>query len=478
MRAPRLRVSIRAKLALPVAAAVMVLALSGAFLVRDSLERSLEEELDRRALALASELALRATHESLFEDVVGLDRLVTDMMTRDDVRYVVVIGSSGYVLTSSFAAGVPTDLVAIFETPREDIRSPVAFRTAEGVNADYVAQMIGGQLGTVHLGVTRTRIHDQARERGRMVLGLGAMAALGAALLSFVIAHLATDPLRRLADAASRVGTGDLSVRSGVDSDDEVGDLAVRFDEMIERLRDNQSRLELAHRQMVRTERLAVAGQVASGVAHEIGNPLHAARQFAEALKDNPNAQERYLPLVDEALGRIDKVISQMLGFSSERTLDPRPTDVNEVVRSALDFVRYDPRSREVRLESDRVAGGAMAFVDPDVLNQVLINLMVNALDAVGRDGRIRVSTATQGGEGDESFVVVAVSDDGPGIPAELRERIFEPFYTTKEVGEGTGLGLSVSQELLEVQRGRLALRSGAGEGATFEVWLPTREVV
>lgn len=472
----RLRVNIRAKLALPVALAVMGLGLGGAFLVRRSLEHSLEEELDRRALALVSELALRATHEALVEDVVGLDRIVADVMTRDDVRYVVVIGASGYVMASSFQAGVPTDLIGVFETPRDHITSPVDFRTADGVTRDYVAQMIEGRLGTVHLGVEQARIHNQARERGRAVLLLGLLAALGASLLSFVIAHLATDPLRRLADAASRVGKGDLSARSGVDSGDEVGDLAARFDEMVERLADGQARLELAHRQMVRTERLAVAGQVASGVAHEIGNPLHAARQFSEALRDNPGDRERYLPLIDEALGRIDKVISQMLGFSAERTLDPRSTDVDEVVRGALDFVRYDPRSRDVLLEAAPSDRPATAIVDPDALSQVLINLVVNALDAVGGEGRIRVATEVREDGGERSSVVVAVADDGPGIPAHLRERIFEPFYTTKDVGQGTGLGLSVSQELLAVQGGQLVLRSEPGEGSTFEVWLPTVE--
>lgn len=117
-----------------------------------------------------------------------------------------------------------------------------------------------------------------------------------------------------------------------------------------------------------------------------------------------------------------------------------------------------------------------MATVDPDALNQVLINLMVNALDAVGRDGRIRITTAVHRNGGGAPSVVVGVTDDGPGIPAEMRERIFEPFYTTKDAGEGTGLGLSVSQELLEVQHGRLVLRSDPGEGATFEVRLPAAE--
>ncbi len=470
------RVSMRAKLALPVTAAVLGLGLAGALIVRSSLERSLEQELARRAQALVSETALRATREALVDDVVGLDRVVDGAMRRDDVRYVVVIGPSGYVLSSSFPAGVPIDLIGIFESPRDAITSPVDFRTTEGVISDYVAQMIDGRLGTVHLGISHARIHAQARDRGRTVLLWGVGAAFLAALLAFGVAHLATRSVRQLADAAARLGGGDLSTRSGVSAKDEVGDLAIQFDTMAARLEENQERLETAHRQLLRTERLAVTGQVASGVAHEIGNPLHAARQFAEALRERPDDQGRYLPLIDEALTRIDRVIKQMLGFSSERAMEPRPTDASEVVEGALEFVRFDHRSRNVEFESAVGETVPAAMIDPDALHQVLVNLLVNALDALDGSGHIRVSVAGVVSPSRNGSVVITVRDDGPGIDRDLRAQVFEPFFTTKEVGEGTGLGLSVSQELLEAQGGRLVLQPDAGTGTTFEIWLPATE--
>jgi C4-dicarboxylate-specific signal transduction histidine kinase len=283
-------------------------------------------------------------------------------------------------------------------------------------------------------------------------------------------------PIRQLAAAASRVGEGDLAARSGVDTADEVGDLARRFDEMVQRLQANQRSLEQAHEMMVRTERLAVLGQVTSGVAHEIGNPLHAARQFVEALRDRPERADRYLALIDEALQRIDKVIGQMLGYSRERRLERRPTDLNEVVLRSADFVGYDQRSHDVEIDLQLGQGLPRIDVDPDAMGQVVVNLMVNALDAVGGQGRIEVRTDVIRNGAPRPTVLLRVSDDGPGISPETARHIFDPFFTTKDAGKGTGLGLSVSQELVSVQGGSIRLTSGEQGGASFEVRLPAME--
>ena len=469
-------VSLRTKIALPVAVTMLVLGLGSASFVRRSVQASVQDELHRRSLSLVSELALRATQKALVEDQVGLEQVLRDVTSREDVVYVVVIGSSGYVVAHSFPAGVPDGLIGVFETPRASVDDVVSFQSEKGDVRDYVAQMIDGRLGTVHLGVAQGRIQQIALERGRAVLLLLAAGAILAAAFAWIVTHLATVPLRRLTHAATLVGEGDLDVRSGVRSHDEVGDLAARFDEMVERLAADQDRLQQAHQMLIRTERLAMVGKVSSGVAHEIGNPLHAARQFVEALRDNPGQSERYIALLEEALRRIDKVIDQMLGFSRERQLEPQPTDLNDVVTRAADFLSYDKRIRDTVLEVTLAPDLPPVHVDPDAMGQVVANLLVNALDAVEGGGHILISTQARTNGGDAPYAVVSVGDDGPGVPEELSDQIFDPFFTTKGAGQGTGLGLSVSQELLSVQGGRIELKTHAGGGASFEVWLPAAE--
>ncbi len=464
---------VRTKLAVPIAVAILLAGLATAVLVQRSVQVSLEDEQHQRALALSSELSARSTTKALVEDVVGLDHVVAELSQRQDVMYVVVIGASGFVLADSFAAGIPAGLIDVFESGRQDVADPVPFRTEAGVVHDYVAPMLGGRLGTVHLGMGQTRIRDRAREEGRLVLMLAVGAALFNALLAALLAHLATRPARQLTMAASRVAAGDLEVRSGVRTEDELGDLAEQFDEMVRRLRESHNKLNEAHHMVVRAERLAVVGQVASGIAHEIGNPLHAARQFIEALVDNPAAHRRYLPLAQEALDRIDNVISEMLGFTRERSLRPRAVDVNDAVSRALDFLRYDQRSRNVTLLKDLVDDLPDALVDPGALNQVLINLVVNSLDALDGQGTITIQTAPAvNGDGGRR-VLVRIRDDGPGIDTGSVERVFDPFFTTKEPGMGTGLGLSVSQQMMVVQGARLDYVEPEGPGACFEIMLP-----
>jgi len=467
---------LRTKLAVPIGLMILLLGVCTAVLMSRTILGSLEDELHRRALTLASEVSLRATQEALVEDRIALDAIIADTMTRDDVLYVVVIGAGGYVLTDSFDAGVPDDLIDIFEIPRASVDDPVAFDSDRGVVRDYVAPMVDGRLGTVHLGISQTRVQDAARSGGRKLLVFAVIAALATALLATVLTHIATQPVRQLTVAASHVAGGRLDVRSGVVSRDEIGDLAEQFDDMVAKLGGSQAKLREAHKMLVRSERLAVVGQVASGIAHEIGNPLHAARQFVDALAENPDAHRRYLPLTREALDRIDNVISEMLGFTRERSLRPRAVEVNAVVLKAVDFLRFDQRCRNVDLDQELTDDLPTTLVDPESIGQVVVNLVVNSLDALEGEGRVLVKTAARPNGDARQHVVVTVADDGPGIDPQTVERIFEPFYTTKDPGAGTGLGLAVSQRIVSVQGGRLEYVHVPGPGATFEIWLPAEE--
>ncbi len=467
---------LRTKLAVPIGLTILVLGLGTAALMSQAILASLEDELHRRALTVASEVSLRATQEALVEDTIALDAVIADTMTRDDVMYVVVIGAGGYVLTDSFDAGIPGDLIDVFEIPRASVNDPVAFDSDRGIVHDYVAPMVDGRLGTVHLGLSQERVRAAAESEGRRLFLFSLFAALATAVMATVLTHIATQPVRQLTVAAANVASGRLDVRSGVVSRDEIGDLAEQFDDMVAKLETSQSRLRDAHKMMVRTERLAVVGQVASGIAHEIGNPLHAARQFVDALSENPDAHGRYLPLTREALDRIDNVISEMLGFTRERSLRPRAMEVNAVVTKAVDFLKFDQRCRSVELEQDLVESPPPVHLDPESIGQVVVNLVVNSLDALEGDGRVVVKTAVRSNGDARQHVVVTVQDDGPGIAPQAVDRIFEPFYTTKDPGAGTGLGLAVSQRIVTVQGGRLEYVESPGAGATFEIWLPAEE--
>lgn len=470
------RPSIRAQFALPVAASILVLGVSLALFVHGTVRLSLEDELQERSHAMISELVQRSTPEAVRDDVAALELVVQDISARQDVAYVAIIGASGQVLASSFSTGLPVDLVRLFETPRPDNSTPITFRSEQGVVQDYVGQLIEGRLGTVHLGLSLARIRSHAARQSHLVIAHTFGGALIAAGLAMLTAHLVTKPLRALAASTRTVGTDQPVHIPQVLREDELGQLAKAFEDMVQRLEQKQAQIDDANRLVVQAERMAVVGQLSSGVAHEIGNPLHAGRQFLEGLEQNPEQGEHYVALLGQALGRIDKVIGQLLSYSSERQLELGPTSVEDVIHQTLDFMRYDHRIRAVALDTEIEPDLPPAIMDTNATQQVLVNLLVNALDALDGQGRILISAARHTDRRGLTQVLVAVSDSGPGVPSEIVPQLFDPFFTTKDPGRGTGLGLSVSQQLTAAMEGTLRYTPGDLGGARFELLLRAQE--
>jgi len=466
----------RARFAIPITTVVLITGLSLALFIHETVAISFEEELHRRSDATISELVQRSTPAAVRQDLAALDLVVQDISARDDVAYVAILGASGRVLASSFPTGIPTDLVTIFETPRQHPDDEIPFVTAEGEIHDLAAPLIEGRLGTVHVGLHQGRIREEAARQSHLVMAHTAGGALLAALLAILTAHLVTKPLRALAKATEQVGTDQAVEIPPVRPGDELGQLAESFQHMVERLEHKQKQIDAANRLVVQAERMAVVGQLSAGVAHEIGNPLHAARQFLVGLREDPSQAERYTDLLDQALGRIDRVIGQLLSYSAERSLDLAPIDAGEVIHQAIDFMRYDHRVRAIELEAQVADDLPPVVLDAAVFQQVLVNLLVNALDALDGAGHITLSAELADNGGDRPMVLFAVEDTGPGVPAEVAPHLFDAFFTTKEPGKGTGLGLSVSQELVAAQGGQLRYRPGDDGGARFEILLPTQE--
>jgi len=236
---------------------------------------------------------------------------------------------------------------------------------------------------------------------------------------------------------------------------------------------DDQSR-ELYH-QLLQAEKLASLGQTISGVAHELNNPLATILASAERLAQRP-LEPALRSGVDTILGeaeRAAKIVRSLLTFARKRQTTRTMVDVNEVVRSTLALRQYEQRVANIAAVEALAAGLPAVFADPYQLQQVLLNLVINAEQAmISAHGRgTLVLRSWQ--DGDRDVVVVEVSDDGPGVPDEVLPKIFDPFFTTKGVGHGTGLGLTVAYAIMEEHGGRLAARSLPTGGAAFQLELP-----
>lgn len=318
------------------------------------------------------------------------------------------------------------------------------------------------------------------------VLALASLCAIliGGAVI-WVLVSKVTAPLRELRDSAEAVGRGDYSRRVSVQSADECGELAATFNKMTENVRQSRAELEktvntlkATQEQLIQSEKLSAVGEFVAGVAHELNNPLAAVTGFAELLRESNRDAEyrRQLDLIFKAAQRCQKIVQSLLSFARRHPVERKPVSANELVEAVLEIVAYPLRTSNVEVATMLDPNLPAVMADGHQIQQVLLNIINNArqaLEAHKSGGKITITTAVRGPN-----VCCTIQDNGPGIAPENLRRIFDPFFTTKEVGKGTGLGLSLCYGIIKEHGGDIRVESSPGKGATFFVELPVAQGV
>jgi signal transduction histidine kinase len=308
--------------------------------------------------------------------------------------------------------------------------------------------------------------------------------------ISFFTSKAIIGPLNKLVKSAEIIGKGNLEHRVDIKNRNEIGELAVAFNRMTEQrkqaaeaLKDYSQHLEEkvdertqelrdAQESLVRKERLAILGQLAGGVGHELRNPLGVisnAVYYLQAI--NPESDEttqEYLNIISSEVRDAEKIISDLLDFARTRTPERRGIGVSELVAKVLE---RKPPPEDVQVKTEFPEDLPEVYVDPDQINLVLINLVVNAYQAMLEGGKLVIEADVIGDE-----VRLAIKDDGIGISPDHMKKLFEPLFTTK--AKGIGLGLAVTKNLVETNQGTIKVESVKGVGSTFTVILPAGEVV
>lgn len=290
--------------------------------------------------------------------------------------------------------------------------------------------------------------------------------------------------LRLLINSTQQMGRGQFDKAIRVSGTREIEELSKALEEMRKKLKEiygdlekavNKRTIDLqeAQFQIVHQEKMASIGLLAAGIAHEIGNPLTSISSIVQVLKrkSNNNQMNEYLMTIHENIERISKIVRELVDFSRPSRHIMHPTNINKTVDSAVGIIKYDKRVRDIDFFVQLDENMPDIFVVEDQLMQVVVNLLVNAIDAIKSDLRkIEVWTHFN-----DDFVFIDLKDSGSGISSENLQKIFEPFYTTKEVGKGTGLGLSVSYGIVQNFGGEIKVESSPGKGSKFTIVLPIR---
>ena len=323
------------------------------------------------------------------------------------------------------------------------------------------------------------RLHALQDARRTLVAVGAASILLGGAVVWFFLRRI-TQPLRELRDMAEAVGRGDFSRKVVRFSNDECGELAQEFNRMTSNLQTSRAELEKTvstlkntQAQLIQSEKLSAVGQFVAGVAHELNNPLTAVIGFADLLggAETNEKNRRHLELIAKSAHRCHKIVQSLLSFARQHAPERRLVEINRVVDEVLEIMAYDLRTSNVAVKREFAEGLPPLMADPHQLQQVFVNILGNARQAIEpfrRDGEVIVSTRVV-----EKTVYIEFKDNGPGIRSDALSRIFDPFFTTKPLGKGTGLGLSLSYGIIQEHGGKIGVQSELGHGATFRIELP-----
>jgi signal transduction histidine kinase len=490
------RMSLSARLILLLTIAVgVVMALGGYFILRqreDIHERAMRNELYAHAITL------RLTLEDSYRAgrIGDAQRLIDHLSENPRVFSVILFDEEGRVAMYSN----PLEAGKIVESPeaRQVIATgePIVITQRRSDSEVYSVIMpiriSAARRGAFEISQSTDFVNARyaSARRDIALISMALFAAIIVVVL-LVMRYSLLRPIKELLIGAKAIGRGDLSYRVITPgSGNEIAQLAKEFNRMAENLaeqrraaeRQTEERLAL-ERELRHSDRLASVGRLAAGVAHEMGAPLNVIKGRVEMLRERPDSppekRARNLEIIGAQADAIADIIRQLLTLARPFKLRREAIEPARLIATVVELIEADAAKSGVRIETRRNNHHSPNFVDGDrnLLQQVLMNVCINALHAMAQGGGLLIEVAPEKQyRSGRSFVGLRVSDTGSGIAPENLAHIFDPFFTTKEVGEGTGLGLSVARRIIEEHDGWIEVANREEGGAAFTIWLPKAE--
>jgi signal transduction histidine kinase len=367
---------------------------------------------------------------------------------------------------------IPIDYRQPFPSPLIDQPpgSVTRYVNYEGVDVVGTSVAVSGVPWLYISEVSVASALGQLRGLALLAAGLESVFALLLVAIVWTVARSIVAPLRRLVVAAERIRSGDLDVAVGIERDDELGDLGQTFNQMSSELRSSALEIqELHEKEMRRAAQLASVGELASGIAHEIKNPLVGVASGVDLLAKRIGVEPKATALLDQIhaqIHRIESAIHDLLSYASPKEPLLAWTEPKQLVEKLVALVRPQADAAGVRVIERHAEQLPTMRVDPELLTQALVNLALNAIQAMEPGGVLRISV-----ELIDDNVGFSLSDTGKGIPPDELQRIYRPFYTTKH--QGTGLGLAITRAIVERHGGHIMAESDLGAGSTFTLVIP-----
>jgi len=335
-------------------------------------------------------------------------------------------------------------------------------------------------VGMLYVGVLESKYVDIRNQAIAILASITLAGVILAIVLSWLFTGRIMQPVSYLIRASSEISSGNLNPDIGPISSDDIGQLQKKFMVMVEALREREKlQRKESETRLIQSEKQATVGKLAAGVAHEINNPLTAVLTFTHMIlrrPDLPEAVREDLAVVAEQTERVRTIVKSLLDFSRQTELTPTAMDINLLVEDSVRLMENQALIKGIDLVFKPGTDLPILVLDRNQCQSVLINMLLNAIDATTAGDHIEIQTCMAGANHDGS-VQISVTDTGSGILPDHMDKLFDPFFTTKAVGKGTGLGLAVSAGIIQRHGGTITVKSKPGSGATFTIWLPIHPV-
>lgn len=463
------------------------------FMLWSSVYTSFEKEIDKRCKVLAKIVSEKALTPIVYDDNLSLYNILDEIKQSDpSISYIFILDNANRLIAQTYDIKLPKSLL-----DANDIKSgSYNINVIETKNFEYPVirdiayPILNGEVGIVRLGIVEEHIQQEMADATRklliMIFVFLVFGLIGALFFSYVI----TSPIKRISQKAQIIDLNYIESEEynieiqekkklfNIEINDELDVLVTKFSEMLSRLKTSYNELTETQSALVQAERLASMGTLSAGVAHEINNPISGIKNcINRIIKDPENNKQnlKYIVLIKEATERIENVVQHLLKFSRKQDIVFEKVNLELIIENTLSLTSHKLQNNLINIKSDL---NEKYFVNGSAnhLEQVFVNLIINSLDAiVDRKetepeliGEIEIELKCIADK-----VNIHFKDNGKGIPDEIQRKIFDPFFTSKEVGKGTGLGLSVSFFLIKKHKGKIMFNSSEGSGTEFIIELP-----
>ena len=422
--------------------------------------------------------ALIFEEKSLFQKENILETYLDNFINRlGSVDYIIIYDKSGNpIINRAFKNGsissiqnFKTDLLAS-DNEEVNIFEDKEFGWVLEANEPFIFS--NKIWGFSKIGFDAQPIRDEISSIFFLLLGATILLTFIVLLILFFAINRMTSSLELLVHEIDKIDFMTDSKINLPKQDDEIGFLYHHFALLKKRLDLSKSELEKAQKQIYQAEKLASIGRLASGVAHQVNNPLNGIKSCLYSIQKEPEdvAQTKeYIEMINEGIDNIETVVKKLLGFARQQSTSENLIDINDSITKVINLFELRLKEKDININLNLGKDLGSARIDYHLFQEVIMNLLLNSYDAIDRKGQIYIST----GMTDDSQIYMQINDNGSGICSENLKRIFDPFFTTKEIGTGTGLGLSVCLGIIESHNGKIDVQSIENTGTTFTITLP-----